>query len=187
MPAGSIEGPPAGYSLQDVAAALGVSVNTLRKQIRAGQVRAERVERPQGLRPGNKNTSTASQPSGHLADDPPVQEAPNRLQQPAKEMMQAEAMAAYMRSLLEPWAALVEQQETVIRDQARDDRQAGCRAGTCRVHHRHVESPAWVSRTPCELNTSTAFAAPAGPLAVVGVLGVVVTVTTMVVPLVWPR
>ena len=101
MPAGSIEGPPAGYSLQDVAAALGVSVNTLRKQIRAGQVRAERVEhtratfRGKGIPrrpPSLQATSQMTLPSRRLLD---------RLQQPAKEMMQAEAMAAYMWSLLE--------------------------------------------------------------------------------------
>jgi len=40
--------PPDGYSLHDAASVLGVSLNTLRKRIANGQVRAERVQRPQG-------------------------------------------------------------------------------------------------------------------------------------------
>jgi hypothetical protein len=116
MTAGSIEGPAAGYSLQDAAAVLGVSVNTLRKRIKAGQVRGERVQRPQGY--VWQVHLDGLQPPDQPADDPPIQEAPSRLQQPQLALMQAEAMAAYTRSLLEPLVALVEQQETVIRDQA---------------------------------------------------------------------
>jgi hypothetical protein len=40
--------PPDGYSLHDAASILGVSLNTLRKRIANGQVKAERVQRPQG-------------------------------------------------------------------------------------------------------------------------------------------
>ena len=116
MTAGSIEGPAAGYSLQDAAAVLGVSVNTLRKRIRAGQVRAERVERPQGYiwQVNLDDVHPPDQP----ATDPPIQEGPSRLRQPAMALRQAEAMAVYTRSLLEPLVALVEQQEATIRDQA---------------------------------------------------------------------
>src|SRR5215212_2556216 len=116
MTAGSIEGPAAGSSLQDAAAQLGVSVNTLRKRIRAGQVQAERVQRPQGY-VWQVYLDTLQTP-GQPADDPPIQEAPSKLQQPAQALMQAEAMAAYTRSLLEPMVVLVEQQQTVIREQA---------------------------------------------------------------------
>jgi excisionase family DNA binding protein len=40
--------PATAFTLQEAAAILGVSLNTLRRRIDAGQVRAERVERPQG-------------------------------------------------------------------------------------------------------------------------------------------
>jgi hypothetical protein len=116
MTAGSIEGAAAGYSLQDAAAVLGVSVNTLRKRIRTGQVSAERIERPQGY--VWQVYIDGLQPPGQPADHPASQEAPSRLQQPPQVMMQAEAMAAYTRSLLEPMVALVEQQQTVIAEQA---------------------------------------------------------------------
>ena len=116
MTAGSIEGPAAGYSLQDAAAVLGVSVNTLRKRISSGQVKAERVQRPQGY--VWQVYLDTLQPPAQSADDPPIQEAPSRLQQPPQALMQAEAMAAYTRSLMEPLVQLVEQQEATIRDQA---------------------------------------------------------------------
>src|SRR6185503_17092347 len=99
MTAGSIEGPAAGYSLQDAAAVLGVSVNTLRKRIRSGQVKGERVERPQGY--VWEVYLDTLQPPAPPVDDPPIQEAPSRLQQAATALLQAEAMAAYTRSILE--------------------------------------------------------------------------------------
>jgi hypothetical protein len=108
MTAGSIEGAAAGYSLQDAAAQLGVSVNTLRKRIRAGQVHAERVQRPQGY-VWQVYLDTLQAPV-RPADDPPTQEAPSRLQQPAQALLQAEAMAAYTRSLLEPLVQTIERQ-----------------------------------------------------------------------------
>jgi hypothetical protein len=116
MTAGSIEGAAAGYSLQDAAAVLGVSVNTLRKRIKSGQVRAERTERPQGY--VWLVYLDGLQPPDQSVVDPPTQEAPSRLQQPPAALAQAEAMAAYTRSLLEPLVALVENQEVIIRDQA---------------------------------------------------------------------
>jgi len=75
MTAGSIEGAAASYSLQDAAAVLGVSVNTLRKRIRAGQVRAERIERPQGY--VWQVYLDGLQPPDQRADDPSIQEAPS--------------------------------------------------------------------------------------------------------------
>lgn len=47
-PAARSQHPPTVFSLQEAATVLGVSHNTLRRRIEAGQVRAERVERPQG-------------------------------------------------------------------------------------------------------------------------------------------
>jgi hypothetical protein len=74
MTAGSSEGAATGYSLQDAAAIVGVSVNTLRKRIRAGQVRAERVQRPQGY--VWQVYLHGRHSPGQLASGPPIQEAP---------------------------------------------------------------------------------------------------------------
>jgi excisionase family DNA binding protein len=46
--AASSQHPPGAFTLQEAAAVLAISLNTLRRRIEAGQVRAERVERPQG-------------------------------------------------------------------------------------------------------------------------------------------
>jgi hypothetical protein len=116
MAAGSVEGPAAGYSLQDAAAVLGVSVNTLRKRIRSGQVSAERIQRPQGY--VWQVHLDGLQPPDPPVGDPPIQEAPSRLQQPPQALMQAEAMAAYTRSLLEPLVAHVAELEGTVREQA---------------------------------------------------------------------
>jgi hypothetical protein len=116
MTAGSIEGPGASYSLQDAAVLLGVSINTLRKRIRAGQVQAERVQRPQGY-VWQVYVETL-QPPDSPGSDPPSQEAPSRLQQPPQALMQAEAMAAYTRSLLEPLVATIERQADQLVSQA---------------------------------------------------------------------
>jgi excisionase family DNA binding protein len=40
--------PPAGYSFAEACAMLGISAHTLRRRIQAGEIRAERVDRPQG-------------------------------------------------------------------------------------------------------------------------------------------
>src|SRR5689334_21503650 len=115
MTAGSIEGAAAGYRLQD-AAVLGVSVNTFRKRFRSSRMPAERIERPQGYI--WQVYLDTLQPPPQPVDDPPIQETPSRLQQPAPALMQAEAMAAYTRSILAPLVSLVEQQEATIHDQA---------------------------------------------------------------------
>jgi hypothetical protein len=99
MTAGSIEGPGAGYSLQDAAVLLGVSVNTLRQRIRAGQVQAERVQRPQGY-VWQVYVETL-QPPDSPGSDPPIQEAPSRLQQP-QQLAQADALATLIQATLTP-------------------------------------------------------------------------------------
>jgi hypothetical protein len=102
---------------------LGISLNTLRRRIRAGQVRAERVERPQGH--VWRVYVDDRQPAGHRAD----QEAPGTVQQPPgdgvgrnlpTDVLRAEAMATYTRSLLEPLVARLAEQEAIIRDQAEE-------------------------------------------------------------------
>jgi len=98
-----MEGPAAGYSLQDGAAILGVSINPLRKRIRSGQVRAERVERPQGY--VWQVYLDGLQPPDQPASDPPIEEAPSRLQQPQQAPAQAEALATLIQATLTPIVA----------------------------------------------------------------------------------
>jgi hypothetical protein len=89
-----METPAAGYSLQDAAAILGVSVNTLRKRIRDGRVRGEHVQRPQGHVWRVYLDPPAS------SEDPPSQEAPRRLQDPPTPATQAEAITAMIQTTI---------------------------------------------------------------------------------------
>jgi excisionase family DNA binding protein len=88
LPAGSQEA-PAAFSLQDAAALLGCSLNTLRRKIKAGEIHAERIERPQGhvwqvylstLQPPNQQEgqhppSTLQQPAGSVQHPPDTQDS----------------------------------------------------------------------------------------------------------------
>jgi len=75
--AGSQDAPTAGYSLQEAATLLGIGVNTLRRRIAAGQVRAEQVERPQGY--VWRVYLVGRHPPIDPTDHPPNQEAPGSL------------------------------------------------------------------------------------------------------------
>jgi len=108
--------PPDGYSLQDAASIIGVSLNTLRKRIASGQVNAERVQRPQGhvwrvyLDRPHPATLHADQDATLHAAAPS-----NRVQHPATPgMVQAEAMAAYTRSILVPLVESLERAQVRI-------------------------------------------------------------------------
>jgi excisionase family DNA binding protein len=106
--------PAPACTLQEAAAALGVSLNTLRRRIRSGEIRAERVRRPQGhvwrvYLPGE-------QPAGQHSS----QNSAGTLQQPPADIQRAEAMASYSRSLLEPLVARLADQEQIIREQAEE-------------------------------------------------------------------
>jgi hypothetical protein len=100
--------PPA-FTLHEAAAALGVSFDTLLRQLRSGQVRAERLEQPQGC---------MWRVYPHESQDP-TQGAPSTLEQPPADVLRAEAMATYMRSLLEPLVAHLAEQQAVIRTRPR--------------------------------------------------------------------
>jgi hypothetical protein len=81
---------------------LGVSLNTLRRKIASGEIRAERVSRPQGhvwrvhLDGQHETASTAQH-----ADQHPEQDAGSTLQQPAVEIQRAEVMASFLTPLLQ--------------------------------------------------------------------------------------
>ena len=116
---------PVAFTLQEAATILGVSLNTLRRRIDAGQVRAEKVERPQGhvwrvyldtVQGSVQHPSQhAEQRSEQHADGTVQQDAASTLQQPAA-LMQAEAMAAYTRSILEPLVEALERSEGRTRE-----------------------------------------------------------------------
>src|SRR3954469_3061621 len=97
---GSQDAPIAGYSLQEAAAMLGIGVNTLRRKITAGQIQAERVQRPQGYvwRVHLDDRHPPSQPTNH----PTEQEAPRSLPQPPTPLAQAEALASLIQATLTP-------------------------------------------------------------------------------------
>ena len=103
---------PGPFTLREGAATLGISLNTLRRRIAAGQIRAERVERPQGFM-WQVYLDGAVEPSQDRANGTVHQDRPGTVQQPptAPSIVQAEAMAAYTRSVLEPLVMALERSE----------------------------------------------------------------------------
>ena len=97
---GSQDAPIAGYSLQEAAALLGIGVNTLRRRIAAGQVQAERAQRPQGYvwRVYLEGRHPPSQPTNHPTD----QEVPRSLPQPPTPLARADALASLIQATLTP-------------------------------------------------------------------------------------
>lgn len=112
------------FTLREAAAVLGISLNTLRRRIASGQIQAEQVQRPQGFVWQVYVDGVAPQEDG--ADGTVQQDRPGTVPQdgagtvlhPPTAIMQAEAMAAYTRSILEPLVRLVAEQEGTIRAQA---------------------------------------------------------------------
>lgn len=97
-------------SVPEAAAALGVSVNTIRRWIKAGELRAEQVERPQGVAwhvhlPRHVPAGTShAPPDGTSQHVPPAPAAGTShgtsLVPPAQQ--QAEALATYAAAILAP-------------------------------------------------------------------------------------
>jgi hypothetical protein len=96
---------------------LGVSFNTLRRRIDAGQVQAERVRRPQGH--VWRVYLDADHRSDQRAEQDATQDAASTLPQPP-DVLRAGAMATYTRSLLEPLVNRLAEQERTIRGQAEE-------------------------------------------------------------------
>jgi hypothetical protein len=110
--------PAAAFTLHEAAAALGISLNTLRRRIDAGQVRAERVSRPQGH--VWRVYLDADHRADQRAEQGATQDAGSTLPQPPGDILRAEAMATYTRSLLEPLVSRLAEQERTIREQAEE-------------------------------------------------------------------
>jgi hypothetical protein len=115
--AGSQHPPIAGYSLQEAAAMLGIGVNTLRRRIAAGQIRAEQVQRPQGH--VWRVYIDGRHPTGHPANEPPMQEAtqeaPGSLPHPPTALAQAEALASLIQATLTPIIAPLVAEQAALR------------------------------------------------------------------------
>lgn len=107
------------FTLREAAAVLGISLNTLRRRIAAGQVQAEQVQRPQGFVWQVHLHGAATQ--RHRADETVQQDGAGTVQQPSTAIMQAEAMAAYTRSLLEPLVNALERSEGRVAELEREN------------------------------------------------------------------
>ena len=119
-PGGSQHPPTAGYSLHEAAALLGVGVNTLRRQIAAGQVRAEQVQRPQGY--VWRVYLDGRYPPTHHPEQESVQDAPGSLPHPPNQLAQAEALASLIQASLTPIVApLVEEMASIRQASERKD------------------------------------------------------------------
>jgi len=112
--------PSTPFTLRAAAEVLGISLNTLRRRIAAGQVKAERVERPQGfVWQVYLDGAAPSQVNG--SDGTVQRDGAGTVQQPPTDIMRAEAMAAYTRSLLEPLVAHAAELEGAVRELEREN------------------------------------------------------------------
>jgi hypothetical protein len=118
-------------SIAHAALVCGCSENALRRWIASGKLSAERVDDKYLVRPADVARLVADVPALESAPGTaggPVQEVDpdartddedaRPVGPPGTDIMRAEAMTAYTRSLLEPLLALVQQQGTTIREQA---------------------------------------------------------------------
>ena len=182
--AGSQHPPVAGYSLQEAAALLGIGVNTLRRKIAAGQVRAEQVQRPQGY--VWRVYLDGRHPPTHPTDEPPIQEAPGSLPHPATVPAPAEAMVSLIQTtiaaVLGPLVGQLDVQRQTI------ERQAGeLRALEREVGELRAENRALVARTEAQAVEPTPEPLPARWRAWVDGALMVLTIVALVVLLAWPR
>jgi hypothetical protein len=191
--AGSQDAPIAGYSLQEAATLLGIGVNTLRRRIAAGQVRAEQVERPQGY--VWRVYLDGRHPPSYPTDHPPSQEAPGSLPQPPTQLAQAEALASLIQATLTPiigplvaeLAASRQANERQADRVAELEREAGRLTAELVGAHATI-STLTASTAPQSAETATDTPTPLSRLlALWRWLVLVVAVTMMVVLLAWPR
>src|SRR5215217_7666079 len=106
-PAGPSQHGPTVFALREAAAALGISRNTLRRRIAAGQIRAEQVQRPQGfvwqvyldgLHGSHQGSNGTVQPDDPWTVPEGSTVTPPPSNGPGSDLMRAEAMATYTRS-----------------------------------------------------------------------------------------
>jgi hypothetical protein len=144
------------FTLREAAEVLGISLNTLRRRIAAGQVQAERVQRPQGhvwqIYLHGADTQE------HRASSTVQQDGAGTVQQPPQALAQAEAMAAYTRSILEPLVVRMAEQEGTIREQAETIGRQSERVAELESRNGHLSAELIVERQA--KSTLTASTAP---------------------------
>jgi hypothetical protein len=116
-PGTSTEGTSPPVGIQEAAARLGVSVNTVRRWVKDGRLRSERIPRPQGYSVVVYMPTTTAPAQGEVPAEVPTQEVPDQVGGLAR----AEAMASYNRQLLEPVMQHVEQLTIRLEALARDN------------------------------------------------------------------
>lgn len=111
----SQEAPARSYTLQEAAVLLGISVNTLRRKLEAGQIQGERVSRPQGY--AWRVHLTIQPPSNGQRSQEAPQPATGTLQQPPALALQAEAMGNLVAPLIQQAIAPLVQELAAARQQ----------------------------------------------------------------------
>jgi len=121
------------FSARESADYCGVSEKTIRNWIVAGRLSAEKtagtfriaqeeLDALRNVRPHHRQRAESASAEVRAEGGPQVADASAEEvispDQPGAAIMQAEAMAAYTRSILEPLVARLGEQEAVIRDQA---------------------------------------------------------------------
>jgi excisionase family DNA binding protein len=113
--------PAVGMSVEAAARALGVSINTVRRRVKTGELRSERVRRPQGYAI-RVYLPTQVPAAGTCQEVPAHEDVPNGAAAPAHQVptdvQRAEALAAYGATLLAPVLADLERLQRENRDQA---------------------------------------------------------------------
>lgn len=114
-------------SAAEAARMYGLSEKTVRRWIKAGKLRADMVQGAYSVALNDVSALVGGQ-SAHVSapvstqsTDTSADSAADDVRpsdQPSMALAQAEAMASYTRSLLEPMVQLVAEQQTTIRDQA---------------------------------------------------------------------
>jgi hypothetical protein len=105
--------PAAGYSLQEAATLLGIGVNTLRRRIAAGQIRAAQVERPQGY--VWRVYLNGRHPPNDPTSEPPIQEATGSLPHPPTQIAPAEAMVSLIQTTIATVLGPLVAEQTALR------------------------------------------------------------------------
>jgi excisionase family DNA binding protein len=167
----------AAFTLREAAAVLGISLNTLRRRIAAGQIRAERVQRPQGHVWQVHLHGAATQE--HRADSTVPLHGAVTVQQPPAALAQAEAMATYTRSLLDPLVTRMAEQEGIIRELERENGRLSAENRALEAHtapqnvETTKEAPAPWWRTP------DAWITPAVATVVLALVTIVLTLSAL--------
>jgi hypothetical protein len=181
QPAPSRDG-AAVFTLREAAAELGISLNTLRRRIAAGQIDAERVHRPQGHVWQVYLHGAGTQE--HRANGTMQREGATVQPQMAPALIQAEAMAAYTRSILEPLVQSVDRLTTRVAELERENGRLSERLESTLTASTAPQSAEPTTEAPPARSSSTTWLTPrrfwtiaALVLVLIGVGVVQVTVT----------